>query len=192
MDDGMATGIMLAMICILAVPVSLFGAIGYLVFRQKKGWGWLGALLGVGLGVLLGVVGVGFTFYEDTMSPPPHIEIDVPEGFAHEWVFFLEDPTSSTEITWGGLWSPSARISVPRSGVVRVRALGQLDGGNTQATLSDGRPHNGFSGLNLPAALGGGRMVAYCFVGWPGREPDVSTMDEATLTARITELEAER
>lgn len=90
---------------------------------------------------------------------------------------------------WSGSWTPTATLTVPASGVLRVRDLGIIDGGNVQATLRGGTTHVGFFGVNAPAALGGGRMAGYCFAPWPGTEPDIAMADEATVVARIRELE---
>ena len=179
---------MLAMACMVTVPAVLFGTIGFFALRKRK-WGLAGALGGIFAGALVGGVAVGFTFFEDTMRPPAHLEIEAPPGFAHEWVFFVADPSVSTEIAWEGWWSPSARVVAPASGVLRVRDLGRLDGGAPRVTLN-GRDHRGYSALRLPASMGGGRLVAFTFADWPGTEPDVSALDAEALAARIREREA--
>lgn len=187
--EGLAAAIMLAMACMVTTPAALFGAMGYFALRRRK-LGFAGALGGVLFGVAIGGVAVGFTFFEDTMRPPAHLEVQAPPGFAHEWVILIADPSASTSVEWEGWWTPSARVSVPSSGVLRVRELGRLDGESPRVTLN-GRDHRGSAGLALPASMGGGRMVAFTFADWPGTEPDVGSMREEALAARIRELEAE-
>ena len=178
---------MLAMACMVTTPAVLFGTIGYFSLRRRR-HGLAGALAGLLFGALLGVVAVGLTFYEDTMRPPPHLELRPPAGFAHEWVYFIADPTVSTEIEWEGWWSPSAAIDVPPSGVVRVRDLGILDGGNPRVTLGDRDSLGRFAG-NLAPSMGGGRVVAFSFVPWPGRELDPGSNEPEVVADRIRELE---
>jgi hypothetical protein len=187
--EGLALAIFGAMACMLVVPALIGAALGYLALRRRSPW--LGVALGVVVGGLIGAVAVGFTFFEDTMRPPPQLSVDVPPGFQHEWVFFLADPTSRHAIEWEGRWTPSARVAVPRSGVLRVRDLGRLDGDLVEVSLSDGRTDGARAAVNVPVGLGGGRMVAFGFASWPGTEPDVGLLDDDALVARIRALEAE-
>lgn len=195
--EGLALAIFGAMICMVVVPALFFGGLGWLALRGQ--YGWVGGLVGAALGVGVGAIAVTMTFFEDTWSPPRLLELEVPAGFAHEWVYVVGDPAVSTEVAWSGVslpfTSPRGRVSVPRSGVVRVRSLAHLDGERVDAVLVRGGgsgPRNvSFAALTLPPAAGSGRVVAFGFAPWPGREPEPPS-DPDALAARIAELERER
>ena len=191
--DGLAAAIFGAMICMVLLPASLLGGVGYLLARRRR---WIGALVGVAIGLSGGALAVLGTFYESTWSPPPTLTVDVPPGFAHEWVYVVSDPRVTTELAWTGhdlpFTSRHADIAVPRSGVVRLRSVESLENGAIEATLTHPggtSPHSvAFAALTLPT---GGRVIAIGFARWPGREPEPSG-DPDALAARITALEAER
>ncbi|MDQ3032708.1 MAG: hypothetical protein M3Y87_09845 [Myxococcota bacterium] len=195
--QGLALAIFGAMLCMVAVPALAAGALGWLVARRRAGW--LGALVGALLGGVLGAIAVTATFFEDVWSPRPTVTVEVPAGFAHEWVYLVGDPSSSVEVEWSGVDVPfsarSGRIAAPRSGIVRVRTLEHLDGGNVGAQLSIdgtlGPESQGSGGLNTPPGLGSGRVVTFGFASYPGTEPEPPT-DPAALAARILLLEQER
>lgn len=195
--EALALAILGASVCMVVVPALVVGALGWFLGRGRHGWAF--GLMGAMLGGLVGCVAVAATFFEDAWSPPATVEIEAPPGFAHEWVYLVGDPSSSLELDWRGIDAPftsrHARLTVPRSGVVRVRALGVLDGGHVDATLSiaggPAAPSMGRSGLALPPGFGSGRMVAFGFAPYPGTEPE-PPVDPAALAARITSLEQER
>ena len=192
--DGLALAIVLASLCILIAPALVFGSLGYVAARKRRGW--LGALIGVVIGLGAGAVGVVATFMESTWDPPGELTLEVPPGFAHEWVLILADPTVSTEIDWRGLDVPlmarTASLAVPPSGVVRVRALGMVDGGDVRAQLSSGETQWGIVAMSAPSGVGAGRVVAYCFRPYPFCQPDLTPTDPDALRALILEREAAR
>jgi hypothetical protein len=195
--EGLALAILGASVCMLIVPALVVGALGWFVARGRHGA--IGAIVGALLGAVIGCIAVTATFFEDVWSPPAIVAIDAPAGFAHEWVYVVGDPTVSTELDWRGIDAPfmarHTTLTVPRSGVVRVRSLDRLDGGHVEATLSiagsPARPSMGRAGLSLPHGFGSGRVVAFGFAPYPGREPE-PPVDPAALAARVTELERER
>ncbi len=192
--DGLAAAIFGAMICMVLLPASLLGGVGYLLARRRRGW--IGALVGVAIGVVGGALAVVGTFYESTWSPPPTLTVDVPPTFAHEWIYVVSDPGVATELAWTGhdlpFTSRHAEIAVPRSGVVHLRSVASLENGAIEATLTHpgaSSPRSvGFAALTLP---GGGRVIAIGFARWPGREPQPPD-DPDALAARIATLETER
>ncbi len=191
---GLAIAIGAASLLMIAVPAGVLGTLGYLVMRKRAGA--LGAVAGALLGATGGVLAVTATFFESTWSPQPTLTLDVPPGFRHEWVLIIADPASPTELVWAGVDAPflsqSARLKVPPSGVVRVRALGRLDGDDVRATLSTGATSWGRAGLNAPPGLGGsGRLVAFGFVPYPGKEPEIGSLTLAALEALVRAREAE-
>ncbi|HEU4536101.1 MAG TPA: hypothetical protein VFS00_18380, partial [Polyangiaceae bacterium] len=99
-------------------------------------------------------------------------------------------------VAWTGVDAPflsrHGRNAVPKSGVVRVRDLGPIDGGDVSARLSTGQTSWGRAALNAPPAVGPSRLVAFNFVPYPGAEPDLGALEPAALAALLREREAER
>lgn len=192
--EGLAIAIAVASLAIVVVPAGLGGVLGYVALRKRQGA--LGALAGALLGGAGGVLGVTATFFEDTWSPPPSLTIEAPPGFAHEWVVFIADPSAGTAITWTGVDAPftsrRARIAVPASGVLRVRDLGRIDGGGVRARLATGVEATGAVAKPAPPGIGPGRFVAYGFAPYPGREPDLGSLEPGALEALLRAREAER
>lgn len=184
--EGLAAAILCAMIALVVIPGALGALLGRALSKESR---LAGAVIGGAVGVLLGSVVMGFTFFEDVMCPPPRLTIEAPAGFSHEWVFLVGDPSVSREVVWTGSWTPEARLSVSRGGVVRVRELGRLDGELVEVTLN-GRPSVSFGACNAPG-LGAGRVVMYGFAPWPGTEPEPDCMDVTALEARVRAHEAE-
>ena len=188
--EGLAAAIFLAMICMVVVPVLVFGALGWLATRKKKGW--VGALAGAALGVTIGAGLIAYTFYADDLTRT-QLEFSVPSDFAHDWVVLMEDPSSTVDITWsrGGL-APRGTLSVPSNGVVRLRTLEGVTGEDVEARLADGRPAmGGMARPNFPE-LGGGYLVMYSFRAYGDEtEPDFQNMVDDEIVARIRQLEAE-
>lgn len=195
--EALALAIAAASLALVAVPAVVFGSLGYVALRKRAGAaGAVGAVLGALLGAGAGALAVTATFFESTWSPPIALRLDVPAGFRHEWVVLIADPAASADVAWGGVDAPflsrQGRLAVPMSGVVRVRDLGVLDGGDVEATLSTGQKQWGRAGLNAPPGVGPGRLVAFSFAPYPGREPDLGALDPAALGALLREREAER
>jgi hypothetical protein len=191
---GLALAIGAACIALVFAPAAIGGVLGYLALRGRVGA--FGALLGGLLGAGAGALAVTATFFESTWSPPQTLLLEVPAGFAHEWVVLIADPTASADVAWGGFDAPftsrRARLAVPSSGVLRVRDLGPLDGADVEAFLSTGKRQGGRASLNAPPGVGPGRLAAFHFASYPGREPDLGSLAPAALAARLRALEAER
>lgn len=192
--EGLAIAIGVASLLMVAVPTGLLGGLGYLVLRPRAPM--LGAVLGALLGASGGVLVTLATFFESTWSPPPTLRFEVPAGFRHEWVVLIVDPAATAEVAWTGVDAPflsrHGRLAVPLSGVVRVRDLGAIDGGDVNASLSTGPTSWGRAALNAPPAVGPSRLVAFNFVPYPGTEPDLGALSPAELTALLHAREAER
>jgi hypothetical protein len=184
--EGLAAAILCAIVALVVIPGVLGALIGRAFAKESR---VAGAVIGGVVGVLLGSIAVGFTFFETTMRPPPRLTLEAPTGFAHEWVFLVGDPAVSREVVWEGSWTPEARVSVPRGGVVRVRSLGRLDGDLVSVSMN-GRDNTSFGACNVPS-LGAGRVVMYGFAPWPGTEPEPDCSDPAAFEARVRALEAE-
>ncbi len=147
------------------------------------------AVIGVGIGLLA----VTATFFESSWSPPPKLYITVPAGFAHGEAIFIEDAARGTPLAWHGIEIPftgkSARITVPPSGIVRIRSFGDMAGrGDLNVQWSDGADANGYAGGPGPAALGASGYIILSRGAWePGRfEPP--TENEA-LAAYVRQRE---
>jgi hypothetical protein len=106
------------------------------------------------------------TFYESTWSPPPQVRFVVPQGFAHNWVFVLEDPNAPQDLVWRGIEVPffgkTATIEVPAHGIVRISDLGDLGGRmDIVAQWSDGAQGSTLSGGPGPTATKATAFVAF-------------------------------
>jgi len=191
--EGLALAILLASICILLTPALLFGGVGYFVLRKRAGI--LGAALGVALGLGLGALIVVATFMESTWNPPVELTLDVPPDLRHRSVLLLEDPTASAEIPWSGmeipLSSPSAHLTIPASGFLRVRSLEMVRTHDRVVRLSTGETAWGMAFLNPPPGLGATQLMYFDFVAYPSPEPDPSLMDSVALEAWVRAREAE-
>lgn len=185
--SGLSWAISAASLCILVLPGLFGGAAGYFVLRKHAGW--LGAILGFVVGAGAGALAVTATFYESTWSPPDTLVIDVPPGFAHPTVMFVADPAAPLEVEWTGLDLPlmsrRGRVSVPATGVVRVRSVEWIGGTEVRASLSTGATETGLAVVDVP---GIGRVVALDFAPYPGALPS----DPAALAAAIRERESAR
>lgn len=195
---ALAAVILGAMILILLAG---FG-IGFFLGRVIAGrFGWQSgkrtlAALGMGAtGLCIGALIVIATFFESTWSPPPMIRFDVPPGFAPHWVILLEDRTASATIAWRGKELPfsgkSAAIRVPRSGVVRVRDLGEIAGrGDIRTHWSDGARSIGFAGGPAPKASGATFYSAFDRDGPRAARSEAPPFgDEAALAAYVAARE---
>jgi len=101
-----------------------------------------GLLFGV-MGLAIAAVGVSATFYESSFSPPPRLDVTVPAGYAQPWTIVLEDANAGASLDWQGSALPftqrHASLSIPQSGVARVRSLGEALGrGDLEVNFSDG------------------------------------------------------
>ena len=194
--EGLALAIFAASICMLVVPGLVLGAIGYLALRTKRGAA-VGAVVGLAIGLGLGALAVTYTFFESTWDPPVHITFVTPPGYVHETVILLEDPTASLDIPWTGLEMPlasrSAIMTLPRSGVLRVRNVSDLMTNDRTAELSDGRHMWGMIMQPAPPGLGASQLIVFDFMMSGTRsEPDMGMMTPEALAATIRAREAER
>lgn len=187
---GLAWAIAAASLCLLVAPALIGGALGYFVLRKRAGW--LGAVLGALGGVVLGGLGVAATFYESSWSPPSTLIIDAP-GLRHSQVIFVEDAAAANDVVWTGFSMPftarAGRVTVPASGVIRVRTTAWIYGREVRASLTTGQTETGLSVLEAP---GVGHLVVLDFAPYPAAVPDISSLTPAELARMVTEREAER
>lgn len=188
--QGMALSIALASLCIMVLPGLLFGGVGYYLMRERRGW--LGGLLGFALGLIVGVLSVTATFYEQTWDPLPALVLEVPPGFDQDIVVLLGDASADAEVRWTGADIPffarTGHIEVPASGIMRVRALEGVLGGNV--ALSTGASAWGSLASPVPDGVRAERLFVLCFRPYPGCEPDIGRLDADALRALIAEREA--
>jgi hypothetical protein len=188
---GLAAAIGLASLCMVVLPALACGALGGRALRGRAPVaGWIGgAVIGGGLGFLA----VTATFYESAWDPPLEIRFEAPPDFRHHTVFLLADPSVSTEIPWTGLdvpfSSPRAEMTLPSSGVVRVRSVDALSSHDRVAYLG-GRRSYGFSSRPAPAELGATSLVSFDFEPYTGGEDGED--DPSALAERIRAREAGR
>jgi hypothetical protein len=121
------------------------------------------------------------------------LTLDIPADFAHESVVLITDPSVSNAVVWsGGDWPFSVKqghIAVPKSGIVRVKNLGIIDGHVVDAMLSDGRIGREFT----VAEIDSGRAASFNFVEEDKRtEPAMAVANSPTFSAYIRGRESER
>ncbi len=183
-QGGLALAIMLAAICIALIPMILFGAAGWFIARKRKRSPWVFATVGVLLGASVGALAVGFTFFESTMERRGTLEIQAPE-LDGEWVVLLEDSSASTTLSWSGSWRERATLTVPSSGVLRVRSMTKV----TDVTIN-GQPVTGAMSQPMPRGLTGEVLRAYS-----ARDSSLPPSDEPldlVSTERLVEWVRER
>jgi hypothetical protein len=168
-DQGLAMAIFGAMVLIILAGLLL----GYLVSRflgRRFGWSRtkrnIASLIFAAIGLGAGALAVTATFYESTWSPPPQVKFVVPQGFAHNWMFVLEDPNAPRALDWRGIEVPffgkTATIEVPPNGIVRISDLGDLGGRmDIVAQWSDGAQGSTLSGGPGPTATKATAFVAF-------------------------------
>lgn len=187
-DHASGLGLILGIIMLLMIVggLVLFALIGRALARRiapgrPRLVMALTALVGAGLGWLL----VMATFYESSWSPPPQLRLTTASGFDGP-VVILEDPRAPQSLDWQGgtlpFTTPTAALSVPPSGIVRVRDLGPA-GGNALLTVlwPDGRFSPGVGGGPGPSGTG---AVSYLVVERPEAPyPGVLMMAEPPAVA---------
>jgi hypothetical protein len=151
-------------------------------------------LTAAGLGI--GWMVVTATFYESSFDPPPELRLTAAPGMDARWVVLLEDPRGQ-ELTWNEGTLPfaatTAELTVPPSGIVRMRSFGPMNG----------RMDVGISWSRGPAAMGAGGgpgppgsgASAYMILPHPDHmnsTADYPPPSEAALAAYIAEREARR
>lgn len=138
---GLAVAIFVACALMIALPFVLGAWIGRKVTTNPSRRILISLTCGT-LGAFIGWLAVMATFYESTFSPPLRLKLNAPANFKHEWVILLEDPASHNELKWSGFSLPftnkQSEISVPPSGVVRVRDLSAIAGVPVDEVTADG------------------------------------------------------
>ena len=79
--------------------------------------------------------------------------------------------------------SPSARLTIPASGFLRVRSLEMVRTHDRVVRLSTGETAWGMAFLNAPPGLGATQLMYFDFAPYPSPEPDPSLMDPSALEA---------
>jgi hypothetical protein len=168
-DQGLAMAIFGAMVLMILAGLLL----GYLVSRfLGRRFSWtrtkrnISSLIFAAIGLGAGALAVTATFYESTWAPPPQVRFVVPQGFAHNWVFVLDDPNAPQDLVWRGIEIPffgkTATIEVPPHGIVRISDLGDLGGRmDVVAQWSDGAQGSTLSGGPGPTATKATAFVAF-------------------------------
>ncbi len=156
-DSGLAMAILIGMALMVITPALALGLVGLAVGRRRDAAGAFGGI-GFVVGALIGLLGVVVTFYEDTFAP--ELVLEVPEDLAHEDIFIVEDPTASQVLRWNAVQT-EARLTVPKTGVARVRDLEDFVGGPLEARLTSGE-HNTVASSRPPPEGVTGRSVL-CF-----------------------------
>jgi hypothetical protein len=176
--DTMALAIRVASWILVALPIAIGGWLG----RR-----WLKNRVGLNIGMIVGsLVGVGLDlwfFHESISQPAPVLEIHAPADFAHESVILIEDPRTRTEVVWS---RGHAQLDVPKSGVVRLKTLGVLDGHDIEARLNS-QNYYGYGSMNFERT----RLAMFNFAYHP-QEPDIGLMSDEALLAYVHEREAEQ
>jgi hypothetical protein len=113
----------------------------------------------------------------------PLLEVVVPAGYAHETVILVSDPSSRQELVWH---DGKARLVVPKSGVVRLKTLGLIDGHLFEAQLN-GRNYWSFGVTNL-----NGHRIADFNFSEAQKERPLDLMSEAELARFIHDRETEQ
>ncbi len=196
--DGMAWAIVLAMALMILCGILLGVLVSRTVARR-----WVGTNRSVA-GLVFGAIGLGAgllavtaTFYESTWSPPPQMTFNTPQGFSKAWVIALEDPAATAELVWKGWEMPfrgkTTVVSVPPSGVVRVRSLAGVSGRvDTTVLWSDGSRNTGQGGGPAPKSTRAVSFSAYNRVGTDSlTQADPPFGDSDALGAYIALLERE-
>ncbi len=164
--DGMG-GLLVAILAAMAGMVGIGTAIGvgagFLIARlaglQKRA---RVAAIAVStlFGLLAGNAWVAATFMESSWNPPPELHMALVPGFAAPFVVVIVDPARGVPLIWSGGKLPMtvarASISLPASGIVRVRSLGEAEGrGDLVPVYSDGATSSSLAGGPAPPGLGG-------------------------------------
>lgn len=195
--SGLALAIAICMVLMVLGALVLFAFAGRALTRgsspsRRLLITTLMALVGVGLGWLL----VMATFYESSWSPPPRLQLVIPPGFDAPVVVLLQDNRAPQTVEWRGGGLPftaaTAEISVPPTGIVRVRSFGPMAGrGDLEVTWPDGRRSPGAGGGPGPPSTGAN---AYIVIERPdARSPGVLlTADAPAVGAYVWRREQRR
>lgn len=128
---GLAVAIGLAMLAMLIVPVVV------LVLIAKR-FGAVPMIAALVLGLVVGVLAISATFFEDSWSPPMRVVL---EGQTNEAVIVVVADENAAPLVITGSDLPFMEkktvIQVPPNGLVRVKSLEPLYGQNLNARRGD-------------------------------------------------------
>lgn len=196
-SGGLSTAILLAIVLIITLAVG--GAV-WLARNRGATRGWSSAKRSgmTGLAILIGLVvgggAVSATFFENSWSPPPRLELHVPPGYDQTFTILLEDPKARGTLGWTGSTLPFAgqyaTIEVPASGIVRVSSFGAAAGrGDLEVIWSDGVAAQGVGGGPAPSDA---RANAYILLVRPGSGDATATPPSGDALAREIALRERR
>ncbi len=147
-------------------------------------------LAGLGIGWLVMMA----TFYESSFDPPPELRLTAAPGMDARWIMLLEDPRGQ-ELRWTSsvlpFTSTTANLTVPRSGIVRLRSFGPMAGrADLTVTWSSGQSGGAGGGPGPP----GTGASSYMILPHPNEMDAMvdSPYDGAALAAYIAEREGRR
>lgn len=112
----------------------------------------------------------------------PLLQMAAPKGYTHTSVVLIGDPNASEELVWA---NRKASIAVPKSGVVRLKSLGLVDGEHIEAQL-DGKDYWNVRVANLHGA----RMAMFRFSD-DQAEPALDHLLESEIAKYLNERENE-
>lgn len=194
--NGLAIAIGLAMLLIILGCALLLWLVARYLTRNAppKRRGALALLLtaaGLGIGWMVMMA----TFYESAFDPPPELRLTAAPGMDAPWIVLLEDPRGQV-LEWRSSVLPftatTADLTVPRSGVVRLRSFGPM-AGRMDLEVSWSNGPSGLGAAGGPAPPGSG-ATAYMIVRHPSRAASTEDppYDEAWLPAYINAREGRR
>jgi hypothetical protein len=105
-----------------------------------------------------------------------------PAGYIHKSVVLIGDPNANEELYWA---DGKARVSVPASGVVRLKSLGMIDTQQIEAQL-DGKDYWRVGVANLH----GSRIAMFRFSA-DHSEPAINLLLESEIAEYLDERESD-
>lgn len=192
--NGLAQAILIVMVLMVLGGAALCAFAGRALTRKlapprRRLATLLAALAGAGFGGIL----VMATFYESTWSPPPRLRLATPPGFDAPVVILLEDSRAPLTIDWRESLLPftasTAELSVPPSGIVRVRSFQTVGGrADLEVIWSDGGLRYGAGGGPGPPGTG---ARSYLIIERPGAPhlESLASADPAAMAAYVAERE---
>lgn len=112
----------------------------------------------------------------------PLLQMTAPTGYAHASVILIGDPRASEELVWA---DGNAQISVPSSGIVRLKSLGLINSEPIEAQLG-GKDYWRVGAANL-----GDTRVAMFRFSEGKNEPAINLLLESELAKYLSERESE-
>lgn len=112
---------------------------------------------------------------------PLLLQMTAPAGYTHASVILISDPNAAQELVWAGSLT---HITVPKSGIVRLKSLGAIDSYGIEAQL-DGKDYWRVGSANLHGA----RVAMFRF--WEdSSEPAIDLLLESELERYLDERES--